>query len=183
MISESDAEHLWKMHSSRKIIQIYGKAGSGKSTLMLYFLKRILLSDTSDKILLLDTERKITPKRMNDILGECSRYLLVSQPKNFIEQQSIIRALSTIQIPVTAVVIDTVSRHFRTLEREDSWNAFSKNVYYFYENHILPLLVFQEKMDCYLILIHQITSIPEKGNKPFLYKMFESIRCDWIHLE
>ncbi|MBN2155473.1 MAG: AAA family ATPase [Candidatus Lokiarchaeota archaeon] len=176
-------EGLWEQHYHSKIIQIYGKAGSGKSTLAMHFVGYILQQDIKNKAFWVDAERKTTSKRLNDIIGNNARSILIAQPRTYDEQEKVFKSLSTMEFPITVIVIDTISHHFRELEKRDSWTSYSDYLQFFYEIHILPLLITQRWMNCHLILVHQITSLPEEEDKPYLYKVFEEIHSDWIHLE
>ena len=177
-----DPESLWETHSKSKIIQIYGKSGSGKSTLAMHFAKFILES-RHGKLLWIDTEKKTTTKRVHQIIGaQSSKNFLIAQPTTYYAQEKTFQAILSIAIPISAVVVDTISHHFRYRGQNESWNSYSEHLQYFYEQYILPLLVFQEKSDSYLILIHQVTSVPEIGDKPFLYKVYEEIKSSWIRL-
>lgn len=181
MIFTKESSALWERCSNtNKIIQIYGKGGSGKSTLAMHFVKFIL--ESGGKIVWIDTEKKTSPTRLQSIVGEKTRSILITRPKIYSEQEKMIQTVTSIDIPLSAIVIDTISQHFRFREKSDSWASYSEELQFFYENHILPLLTFQEKQGCYLVFVHQITYVPGIGDKPFMYKVFESISSEWICL-
>jgi len=182
MIFNMDPQSLWRRYSDSNILQIYGRAGSGKSTLAMHFAKYILSTGNQGKLFWVDTERKLSSKRLQEIVGSNTKSIFISQPKTYLDQQELIKRISSMEIPISALVIDTISRYFRSLDKKNNWRSYSENLQSFYENHILPLLIFQEKTNCYLILIHQITSVPEVGDKPFMYKVFEEIESSWIAL-
>ena len=182
MILIFDPKSLWETRSKSKIIQIYGRAGSGKSTLAMHFVRYILEDNPNSKVFWIDTERKTTSKRLEQTVGKYTRSMFISQPNTYQNQEETIRTLSNLTIPLTGVVVDTISHHFRGLENEGSWFHYSEKLLAFYENQILPLLIFQERMDCYLLLLHQVTSVPNEGDKPFMHKIFDEISSSWIYL-
>jgi len=181
LLSDIDPQSLWKRYSDSKIIQIYGSAGSGKSTLAMHFAKYIL-TKTNGKIFWIETERKLSKKRLYEILGQNINSIFITQPSSYQEQYKMIKTVTSMGFSITALIIDTISRHFRSLDSKNDWNSYSKSLQGFYENHILPLLVFQEKTGCYLILVHQVTTVPDVGDKPFMFKVFEAISSEWIYL-
>ncbi len=148
----------------------------------MHFAKYIL-SKNAGKIFWIETERKLSSNRLHEIIGNNINSIFITQPKTYQEQQNTIKTVTSMGIPILALVVDTISQHFRSLDAENSWNSYSTNLQDFYENHILPLLVFQEKIGCYLILVHQVTSVPDKGDKPFMFKVFEEIASNWIYLK
>ena len=178
MITEKKAYSLWIQNNGSKIIQITGKAGSGKSTLAMFFSKFILKS--GGKLLWMDTERKTTQKRLINIVGDNCKNILVTQPKTYEEQETLISIIS--QLPLLGIIIDTISQHFRFREKKGTWTYYSKSQQAFYENHILPLLVFQEQSRHFLIFVHQNTYVPDIGDNPFMFKLFKKIQSEWILL-
>ena len=178
---------------SSKIIQIFGKAGSGKSTLTAALVKS-LNSKPNEKTLWIDSEQKFSADGFKHILpiNGCQNqdvdFVLISQPKNLIQQQHHIEMMvknpliASNKLKIKCIVLDTASNYFRVNSANENWVQFSDNYHSFYENHILPLMILQKKIGCYLILVHQLTNHPANGEMPYLFRIFKKIPSIWIKM-
>jgi GTPase SAR1 family protein len=176
-----------------KTIQIFGGAGSGKSTLVSALVKS-LNSEPNEKTLWIDSEKKFSANRFKNILplnndnNLASDFVLISRPKNLLQQQYHIEMLTknpliiSSKLKVKCIVLDTASNYFRVNSVNENWVQFSDNYHSFYENHILPLMMLQKKIGCYLILVHQVTNHPKNGVIPYLFRLFKEIPSTWIKL-
>ncbi|MHA1340456.1 MAG: hypothetical protein ACTSO2_10825 [Promethearchaeota archaeon] len=83
-----------------------------------------------------------------------------------------------------AIVIDSVSNHLRLEAAKNAGNLslFYKYLESFFEEHILPLLFIQNKLNCKIILTHQISSKPNGEHEASLKFLFEKIKSCWIYL-
>ena len=176
-----------------KTIQIFGQAGSGKSTLTAALVKS-LNSESNEKTLWIDSEKKFTANRFKHIMpinghqNPVTDFVLVSQPKNLFQQQHHIEMMgknaliTSGKLRIKCIVLDTASHYFRVNSANENWVQFSDKYHSFYENHILPLMMLQKKIGCYLILVHQITNHPKNGEMPYLFSIYKEIPSIWIKL-
>ncbi|MHA1729785.1 MAG: hypothetical protein ACTSWY_13805 [Promethearchaeota archaeon] len=182
------------LESPEKIIQIYGPAGLGKSTIAITLVKSILANNNGLSIWI-DTEKKFSKKRFGEISYFGKNFsdfssVLVSNPQDMEEQQENIESLNNNKfmtsgkIKVNSVTLDSASFFFRGSLYKDNWVQYSDKFHAYYENHILPLLMFQKKTDCYLILVHQVSDNPKTGEtKPFMFNIFKEISSVWVELQ
>jgi RecA/RadA recombinase len=160
-----------------KIINIFGPSGSGKSTLAMSLLKSLHASDgyTDGKSFYIDTEKGFTTTRFKQIKTDQEVFtpdikllnsILATQPKNLGEQQKSImeicnnKIFTSKTIPINAIVLDTASHLFRNRPDGETWTQYSSAFQGYYENHILPLRLLQNKLKCYLIFVHQVSWNP-----------------------
>lgn len=181
---------------SNKTIQIFGPAGSGKSSLAMSIVKTIISKDER-LALWIDSDHKFSKNRFLQVNYYQQKFfpndrliksLIISQPHNLNEQQRDIQSITENllffekKLKISAVVLDSASYFFREFNGLTSWTKYSCRLLDFYEEQILPLRLFQKKTNCVLILIHQLTWHPKWGNRPVMNNIFEKIPSLWIEL-
>lgn len=141
VLSDSDDAYIihpeldfWKLLTGIKgapygrIIQIAGKADSGKSSLAMLFMKAT--QESGGSVILWDAEKKFSSKRFQDRMGADPSQLLVSRSKNITEGAkqvvSLLRGIKD-QDPKHKVLIvwDSVGASMNSAEDDDD-DDFSK---------------------------------------------------------
>ncbi|MBD3350769.1 MAG: hypothetical protein GF364_04700 [Candidatus Lokiarchaeota archaeon] len=196
MIVNSNLSSLLNVENlSSKIIQIYGEAATGKSTLAMS-LSKLLNMRKSDYMFWIDTERKFSAKKYETLDLESKepkepidrRQPFVTQLSTLKQQENAIKTIINSNsdtnpiFPVGMIVIDTFSNLLRKKFNDLSYTKYVNLTKDFIKNQINPLLRFQNKTDCYLIFVHQVTYVPDIGNLPFLHRVFSQIESAWIEL-
>ncbi|MBI2564867.1 DNA repair and recombination protein RadB [Candidatus Woesearchaeota archaeon] len=108
-----------------KITLLYGPAGSGKTT----FAKLIFLEQArrGNKVIFIDTEKGFSLQRIEQLCAKYKSYLdylFLFRPTNFQEQINIVKQISKIvSQKVGAIIVDTISVHFRVERSEDKSRA------------------------------------------------------------
>jgi len=182
--------------SSSRILNITGKAGSGKTNLALHLAAELLCNDESciwvqaSELFPYNRLKQIYEKeRLSKILDHI--FLI---PKNrpiqsYGEQRKVIQNLTdskTILPPETKIiVIDNISHHLR-FEVGSSHSEIARimNIQnQFYEEQLLPLISLCNLNFINLILIHEITYDPSiNDSRNFFYKLYDRIRSITIVL-
>jgi len=140
--------------------------------------------------------KEIILKNINSNNIEYINYLLIYNPKSYQKQLNLINLLlenfkksynkNNINLinNLDAIVIDSISRLIR-LEASKSKNAvqFYNNLEFMFEELIQPLLFIQSKLDCKMILNHQITTKPTGEIDPTFKELFGKIKSIWIYLD
>ena len=110
--------------------------------------------------------------------------------KPFLSYQGQAQFLSTIEEKVfppevKIMVIDNISHHLRfRLTQYDSISEKVRLLNRFYEEQLLPLILYCQKNEIILILLHEVSYNPELGKTvPFFHKLYSRIESIEIFLE
>lgn len=108
---------------------VYGEASSGKTTLALSCVASQLRSDTWAKAYFVDSDQKLSTKRLTQISGggmELLKRLMVWKPLGFFEQTDVIEGLLDLIPKGVPVVVDSITGAYR-LEAGDARRTFTIN--------------------------------------------------------
>ena len=187
---------------SKKLINVSGSSGSGKTTFVLEIVSNFLLQDINNEnsCVWIQACEQFPKKRLSTMFQATSQDLIYLKlhffiiPKSSVcrslqEQNKIIKKmLSTpLSLPpdVKFIVIDNISHHLR-YERslnKDFQNA-SELLDSFYEEVMMPIMLFCLREDIYLFLIHEISYNPDiNRSQPFFWKLYERLNMVNITLE
>ena len=129
------------------ILEIYGKAGSGKSTIALQFARNCALS--GKKVAIIDTDQ-VSMERLGQICGKdfggVLNKLIIYAPDSFEEQENSIRKLWKIK-GIGLVVVDTINRFYRLELKSDQTKSENSLSYQLTElqlcakNSSIPVIV------------------------------------------
>lgn len=100
------------------ITHIFGRAGVGKTTFALSFVKSVL--DLGDRVIYINSETTSPVERLEQIMSrkyeEYANQITLLLPKNFEEQNTIIEDLDLyVKDDTRLVVLDTLTRLYRTM--------------------------------------------------------------------
>jgi len=76
------------------------------------------------------------------------------------------------------IVVDNISHHLRyAISQYNDICHSSKILNEFYENQMMPLMLFCKRNNLILILVHEITYVPSLScSKPFFYKLYDRLK-------
>ncbi|MFW9989893.1 MAG: hypothetical protein ACFFC3_14675 [Candidatus Odinarchaeota archaeon] len=181
---------IQKLLSYNNVISISGESGTGKTALALYLMGNIITSTTLQEksSIWIQASEPFPKKRLFQLFEydlDKLQYLqnnIYIQPrqssiKTLEEQKKIIDTLITpltiLPPEVVFIVIDNISYHLR-YEFHQTHNF--KLLDRFYEDQLVPLILFCKREYIYLILIHEVTFSPQLDKiKPFFYKLYDRI--------
>ncbi|MBD3192818.1 MAG: AAA family ATPase [Candidatus Heimdallarchaeota archaeon] len=141
-----------------ELIHIFGKAGSGRTTLALQIACNISL--LGQKVLYIDTEGKVSGKRIKELVGDkfkqVNDQLKLFYPKNFSEQHDFIQRiefyLSNREIGL--IVVDTITNLYR---QGRMLGTIGKNNYEKLAFQVALLRQLAKKHSLKILLINQAT--------------------------
>ncbi|MFX1419608.1 MAG: NB-ARC domain-containing protein [Promethearchaeota archaeon] len=184
-----------RLLSYHNIISISGESGTGKTTLALQLIGKLLTYEEpySDSCIWIQASEIFPVKRLTQIFQEQPRKfdyiqknIYVIPPKNPIhtyeQQGSIIQHIigTPSEIPPTLkyIVIDNISHHLRyKLTHFSTPKDISIFLDAFYEIQLMPIILFCQMNEIVLILIHEVTYSPKLDKvRPFFYKLYDRIK-------
>jgi RecA/RadA recombinase len=187
--------------SDKHIISISGPAGSGKTSLALYLVGTFLTlkKPHQGSCIWIQASEAFPKKRLeslftlqptklaylNDVF-----YIIPREHacKTFSEQLTIFQKLidsNFIPPPdVNFIVIDNISHHLRyKFSKGADIDENLRNINYFYNNHLLPLIFRGIRENLRLILIHEVSSDINTGeDRPFFHKLYDRLDAFKINL-
>jgi len=193
---------LIKIFNEKNIISISGASGTGKTTFTLQlisdFLTRINIHRGS--CIWVQACELFPINRLKSMFKVSSEeYEFLSQkiftiPKNricgsYIEQETIIQNItqgySTLPPDLKVIVIDNISRHLRyEILKIQEIDKVIDTQNCFFDTLLFPLVMFCEREQINLILIHEISYNPDSNkNNAFFHKLYDRIDCMNIFLE
>lgn len=192
MLSEYDFfKGITKLFTYHNIISISGESGTGKTTLALYLVGNCL-KDGEQCIWIQASESfpikrlahlfKMHPEKLNSL-----RENIFVIPKNHVihayeEQCTLLQDLlvETKILPpnLRFIVFDNISHHLRFIITQYSKISHISDILNkFYENFIMPLIIFCKRNNLVLIIIHEVTYVPSLSCiKPFFYKLYDRLK-------
>lgn len=181
-----------KLISLNNIISISGPSGTGKTTLSLHLVGNLLKHNEplTDSCIWIQASEIFPKKRLEQLFEnnlEKLQYLQnnifikpIKRPIKSLEEQNVL--IENLIAPTTLlppslkyIVIDNISHHLRYSLQHTS-NAF-KLVNRFYDEQLLPLILFCNRENIRLFLIHEVTYSPKLNCiRPFFYKLYNRIK-------
>jgi RecA/RadA recombinase len=193
-------EEIRKLITHHNLISISGESGTGKTTFALQLIGTLLTSEEpySDSCIWIQASESFSLKRLIQIFQENKEKLEYAQnsiyttpQKSLIhtyEQQSLIFHQivgNPAALPpfVKYIVIDNISNHLRYKLTQYSPKDISLLLNSFYEEQLMPLILFCKRYKIALFLIHEVTYSPKLDRlKPFFYKLYDRIKTIDIKL-
>lgn len=127
------SEQLNFERTKGQLIHIFGKAGTGKTTLALQI--SVGFCSKNKKVIFIDTEGKVTGTRIkeissNEIFARVNSNLKLYMPNDFDKQHELIEKLDFYLIGqnIGLIIVDTITNHYRQeiLFRKDSKELYEK---------------------------------------------------------
>jgi hypothetical protein len=199
-------EQILQIFETSPILNIYGKSGTGKSSLVQYIIGKILRKEPRFYGIWFKASESFSTIRLKSLFPDNPQildkfYLL---PRNhpcetLAEQSNYLSRIATgdLTLPpfINYLIIDNISHHLRreSAELPIRQHMFMKNK--FFESSLLPFIFFCQRQDINLILIHEATQIPSNKEKingllnaeeiirPYFHKLFEKIISTTLYLE
>ena len=192
--------NLLELNLTRKhVISISGPSAMGKTTLALSLVGNLLQvpSSSNENGIWIQASEMFSKKRLNSMFAEDSKKLQYLKEQIFIipsgkpcynynELLSILKQISAEEIllppNLKCIVIDNISHHLRyKISLFEEIKDIVRCLNDFFDNYLLPLILFCIRHKVYLILIHEATYDVALGEtRPFFYKLYE--RIDALHI-
>lgn len=188
--------------SRHGILSISGPSGSGKTTLAQFITGHLLVKEggREERAIWVQSSEVFSNKRLETLFQHdysTLHYLkqnifIIPGRKscsNFTEQQLVFNKIigkeSILPPGVKFIVIDNISHHLRfELSGVESIQERSTTINGFFNSLLSPLILLCQREKIYLILIHELSYVPELRNeRPFLYKLYDRIRSATIELK
>ncbi|MFX1572798.1 MAG: AAA family ATPase, partial [Promethearchaeota archaeon] len=202
MISVSTIlDDLFSLLSHYTIVNISGESGTGKTTLALYLGGNFLTSKKPYQHSCIWIQAsEIFPKRRlislfssnDEDLDYLSNNIYIIPEgrilKSFSEQGQTLRKLinSDLVLPpnLKFIVIDNISHHLRfELSTLSEVRDITNTIDYFFDETLMPLLLFCKRKNIYLILLHEVSFDMNAGQqKPFLQNLYSRLNVLHINL-
>ncbi len=185
---------------SRMLVSIYGKSGTGKTSLGLY-LAGYLMTENEPyhyQCVWIQASEFFPSKRLSQLFQKDLKKLRFLRNNIFItplkkpflsyqEQAVIISQIQHKTLPpeLKVIVIDNISHHLRyEISKYESISEKVSVLNDFYENQLFSLIMFCQQEDILLILIHEVSYNPNfKKIVPFLHKLYNRIDSINVYLE
>lgn len=195
LTNESILKGLLKLLEKDSVINVLGKAGTGKSSLMQFLLGNWLTRHERNKIVWVQACDMFSKKRYINFFGSTSgalrNFLLIPARAlgSLEEQDRLLKRIADrdLLLPpnVRFLVIDNISRHLRTemSKTRDVAKACSTQNAFFNET-IFPLTMFLMKEGITLILVHEVSYNPKLNRETmFFHGLYDNVRASMIHLK
>ena len=185
---------------SRMLVSIYGKSGTGKTSLGLYLVGNLLTEKEPYhyQCVWIQASEFFPSKRLSQLFQKDLKKLRFLRNNIFItplkkpflsyqEQNVFIPRIQHKTLPpeLKVIVIDNISHHLRY--EISIYENISEKVSVlndFYENQLFPLIMYCQQDEIILILIHEVSYNPNlKRIVPFFYKLYSRIESIEIFLE
>lgn len=183
----------------KHVISISGPSGMGKTTLAMSLVGNLLEVPFffNENCIWIQASEMFSKKRLKSMFEEETKKLqclneqifIIPSGKpcsNYSELLSILKLISAEEIllppNLKCIVIDNISHHLRYKislfkEIKDTIRCLND----FFDNYLLPLILFCIRQNVYLILIHEATfNVSQGETRPFFYKLYE--RIDALHI-
>ena len=194
--SELFFSRLVDLFHKKRIISIAGKSATGKTTLALQLVSKLLTSCRSDKVscLWIQASELFPKKRLikmyensPDLLSYILKHIFIT-PSNCVlmtysEQEKLIKKITDNSFIYPSnlryVVIDNITHHFRyELSQKIGVQKAVLAIDDFFNRQIFPLVMFCERKDICIILIHEVSFNPPLGeDKMSFFKVYERIKA------
>ncbi|MGB5912550.1 MAG: AAA family ATPase [Promethearchaeia archaeon] len=185
---------------SRMLLSIYGKSGTGKTFLGLYLVGNLLTEKEPYhyQCVWIQASEFFPSKRLSQLFQKDIKKLrflrnnifITPLKKPFLSYQEQAVLISQIQhktLPpeLKVIVIDNISHHLRyEISKYESISEKVSVLNDFYENQLFPLIMYCQKDEIILILIHEVSFNPDlKKTVLFFHKLYNRIDSINIYLE
>ena len=187
-------EGLKKLISKKNIISISGASGLGKTTLAQYLIGKLLINfRTQDYCSIwIQASEAFSSKRLSKIFEKNpieleyiknNVYIIPSKKPcvSYLEQNSVLKSIwskdSIFSPDLKFIVIDNISHHLRyELSNSHDIESTVSIINSFFDQQLHPLIMFCEREDITLFLIHEVTYDPIHDRiAPFCYKLYDRI--------
>lgn len=192
---------LLNLFSKNVLVNVIGSSGTGKSSLVLYLVGKLLTSQKpyNGQVVWVQTSKQYPKIRMlgmfkHDINAtkyiQKNIFIIPKRPHQFYEDlERLIKRIVSEEIflpPYTKyIVIDNISHHLRY--RVSKSTAVKDTVFLlnsFFKQLLQPLIIFCKMNNKNLILTHEITYVPAiNQEKMFYYKLYERLDSGNIYLK
>jgi RecA/RadA recombinase len=196
MVSEINfMREFRKLFSHENIISISGESGTGKTTLALDMVGNLITSNKQafSSCIWIQASEYFPKKRLtqmfknhpNNLRGVNENIFIIPKrnPVSTYEAQSktiqtIFNSTSMLPPNLKFIVIDNISHHLRFKIAQSNDFSYKASVLDdFYESQLLPLILFCQRNDITLILIHEVSFNPNSmKNRPFYHKLYDRMK-------
>jgi len=187
-------EGLKKLISKKNIISISGASGLGKTTLTQYLIGKLLINSRTQNYcsIWIQASEAFSRKRLSKIFEKKpveleyiknNVYIIPSKKPcvSYLEQNSILKSIwckdSIFSPDLRFIVIDNISHHLRyELSNSQDIESTVSIINAFFDQQLHPLIMFCEREDVTLFLIHEVTYDPNIDRiAPFCHKLYDRI--------
>lgn len=185
---------------TRILLSIYGKSGTGKTSLGLYLVGNLITEKEPyhHQCVWIQASEFFPSKRLSQLFQKDLKKLRFLRNNIFItplkrpflsiqEQAVFISQIQHKTLPpeLKVIVIDNISHHLRyEISKYESISEKISVLNNFYENQLFPLIMYCQKDEIILILIHEVSYNPNlKKIVPFFHKLYDRIDSINIYLE
>ncbi len=187
-------EGLKRIISKNRIISISGASGLGKTTLTQYLLGRLLIDFRTQEYCCywIQASEAFSRKRLSKLFEKTpveleyiknNVYILPGKKPciSYLEQNTILKQIwsedAIISPDLKFVVIDNISNHLRhEISKSPNIESTVSLIDGFFEHQLQPLIMFCQREDITLFLIHEATYDPKSDRQaPFCHKLYDRI--------
>ena len=185
---------------SRMLVSIYGKSGTGKTSLGLYLVGNLLTEKEPYhyQCVWIQASEFFPSRRLSQLFQKDLKKLRFLRNNIFItplkkpflsyqEQAVIISQIKYKTLPpeLKVIVVDNISHHLRfEISKYENISEKVSVLNEFYENQLFPLIMYCQKDEIFLILIHEVSyNTNLKKIVPFLPKLYNRIDSINVYLE
>ena len=187
-------EGLKKLISKKNIISISGASGLGKTTLTQYLIGKLLINSRTQNYcsIWIQASEAFSRKRLSKIFEKKpveleyiknNVYIIPSKKPcvSYLEQNSVLKSIwgkdSIFSPDLRFIVIDNISHHLRyELSNSQDIESTVSIINNFFDRQLHPLIMFCEREDVTLFLIHEVTYDPNIDRiAPFCHKLYDRI--------
>ncbi|MBD3254793.1 MAG: hypothetical protein GF383_06855 [Candidatus Lokiarchaeota archaeon] len=188
-VNENSLREILEYFRSEPLISVSGKAGTGKTSLVLFILSKLVSSN--ETCLWLQTSESFQVRRAkqfasadNSTKDSFLNYIFVVPRKvcsSYSQQAIVLRNFMTNpsleSLGLKYMVIDNISSLLRfELTRRKTIEEKVLLMNSFFSDSIFPMVMFCQRIDINLILIHEATFVPGIGKThKFFHKTFDKL--------
>ena len=187
---------LKKLISRNRIISISGASGLGKTTLAQYLIGKLLIDFRSQEYCSywVQASEAFSRKRLSKLFEKSpveleyikdNIYILPGKKQcvSYLEQNQVLKSIwsedAIISPDLKFLVIDNISHHLRyELSVSPDIETTVSIINRFFDQQLQPLIMFCQREDITLFLIHELTYDPVHDRQaPFCYKLYDRINA------
>ncbi|MHA2184943.1 MAG: AAA family ATPase [Promethearchaeota archaeon] len=190
---------LFRVFLTDTLISISGEAGTGKTTLAQYLVGNLLAGKLPffGSCIWVQASEKFPHKRLTQLfynfperLEYLKQHIYLTPQSSYINSYDVFLDIlhhlsekdSILPPDLRYIVVDNISHHLRyEISRIRDIKQIINLQDNFYENLLLPLIMFCQRNNTHLILLHENTFVPQLNvSKPFFYKLYD--RISHVHI-